>query len=771
MFRNYVKTIYRSMMKYKAFSLMNLAGLTIGLACVIFILLWVRDELSYDRFHEHAEDLHCVAFTYRPMSVNAYYQPGGLSGHLKSEYPEIERAAFVQSSMQKLSFEQNGFFEKGLKVEPDFLAMFTFPLVQGDAKTALNDPQSILITRTLARKIFGNGDPMGRALTLNNQTEMKIAGVLADIPNNTQFEFDYLIPFSPDDPQLQNWASKSGLIYVQLHPGSDYHAVSQKIAGIIDSIHPEWENTLFLQPLVRDHLYPVRGQGAILYVYVFFSIALIILLIACINYMNLSTARVEKRLKEIGIRKTIGSTRSQLVLQFFSESLAGSLLAVTVAAILVKTLLPSINHLLGLHLEFHVTWGVFAILLLMASATGLLAGSYPAVYLSALHPQKVLNNIRDNAGRHAAVRKGLVTFQFSLSILFIIGVLIMHQQLQFIRNKNLGFDKESIVLLETKGVLRDKAQAVKQRLLDQSQILNVAVSDNDLTTWNCTGPLSWEGMIEGTRTEFGYNSVDEDYLNALKLELAEGRFFSKDIPSDKEEAVVVNESAVKTMGLAHPIGAEVSAWFGRKGKIIGVVKDYHTLTLHQPVIPCVLLPTERSNYLYIRMKPGNVQAALKMIAATVKEMVPDDPVRTSFLDETIDRMYQLDQRTEKLVLFSAGFAILISCLGLFGLAYFTIERRTKEIGVRKVLGASIPGIVLLVARDFVKWVILANIIAWPTAWFFMHEWLQNFEYRIEINIAVFILAGMLAFLVALATICGQAFRAATANPVESLKYE
>jgi putative ABC transport system permease protein len=771
MFNNYLKSILRNIMKYKSFSFINLGGLAIGLACVIFIMLWIQDEISYDRFHKNADQLYRVAFTYRPMSISAYYQPGALSANLKSQYPEITHATFVQSFEQKLTSGDKGFFEKGLQVEPDFLSMFTFPLIAGDKTTVFQDPSAILITQSLAHKIYSNANPIGQSLIVNNHIEKKVAGVLAEIPNNTQFDFDFLVPFRPDDAQLKNWASKSGLVYVQLHPGSDYQAVSQKISGIIDGINPGWENTLFLQSLVHDHLYPVRGHGVILYVYVFSSIAFIILLIACINFMNLSTARVEKRLKEIGIRKVIGSTRSQLIVQFFAESVVNSVLAIGVATLLVELLLPYINNMLDLHLRFYLTYKVLGELVLLALFTGLLAGSYPAFYLSALQPQKVLISVRDKAGKHALIRKGLVTLQFSLSILFIIGVLIINQQLDYIKNKDLGFDKESIVLLETKGILRDKVQTVKQQLLRYEHITQVSVSDNNLTTWNNSGPLYWNGMAEGTMIEFGYNWVDDDYLNTLQLEMAQGRFFSKSLPTDDEQAFIVNETAVKVMGLTDPIGTEVSAWFGRKGRIIGVVKDYHTLALHQPVIPFALIPTQKSNYLFIRIKSDDVQTTLQFIASTVKKIVPDDPVQYSFLDETIDRMYRLDQRTEKLVLFSAGLAIFISCLGLFGLAFFTIERRYREIGVRKVMGASVLDIIVLVSKDFTKWVLLANLIAWPAAWYFMNKWLQDFAYRIQISWWMFILAGGLTLLIALATVSWQAIKVALANPVDSLRYE
>jgi putative ABC transport system permease protein len=771
MFKNYLKISIRNILKYKSFSIINIAGLVIGLACTLFILLWVVDEISYDRFYENADQLYRVAFTYRPMSLSRYFQPGALSGQLSSEYPEITRSVFVQSFTQKLSFGHDGYFEQGMRVEPDFLKMFTFPFIEGDKNTAFSDPNSIIITRSLARKIFGETNPIGQSVMINNSTRVKVSGIMEDIPHNTQFDFDFLTPIRPDDAVLKDWGAKSGTVYVQLRPGTDYRAVSSKIAGIIDEINPHWQNTLFLQPLIKDHLYPVSGQGAIIYVYVFSSIALIILLIACINFMNLSTARAEKRLKEIGIRKVVGSKRIQLIGQFLAESLVSCMAAMVLAVLLVEFLLPYINNMLNFYLQFTLNAKVVTGLLILALITGLLAGSYPAFFLSSLHPQKVLISTHNKTGRHAAIRKGLVTFQFSLSILFIIGVLIIHRQLNFVKHKDLGFNKDQIILLETRGELRDKTDTVKRQLLAQDHITDVTASANNLLFWTNSGPLTWEGMPEKTMIEFGYNFVDEDFLNTLQMKMVQGRFFSESYATDGEQAFVMNETGVKAMGLTDPVGKSVTAWFGRKGRIIGVVQDYHTATLHNAVMPCVLIPAHQGNYLCIRIKPDHISESIQTIQNTVKAIVPDDPVQYSFLDETINRMYSLDQRTHMLVLLSAGLAIFISCLGLFGLAYFTLERRVKEIGIRKVLGASIPGIVLLISTDFTKWVLLANLIAWPAAWILTNKWLQNFAYRAEINVTSFIIAGLLAFLVALLTISWQAIRAATANPVKALRYE
>ena len=771
MFKNYVKSIVRSMLKNKSFSIINLAGLTIGIACTLFILLWIQNEISYDRFHKNAGLLHRVAFTYRPLNLSSYYQPGALSKYLKSEYPEITHSSFVQERRQKLSVDMNGFVEQGLRVEPDFLTMLSFSLIDGDKASAFTNPNSILLTQSLAQKMFGGSNPIGQSILLDGNRHMQVSGILADLPENTQFNFDYLIPIPSDDGTLDSWDVKSGSLYIQLHSESNYQTVSQKIAGIIDGIHPAWENTLFLQPLTRDHLYPLGGGGSIVYVYVFSSIAVIILLIACINFMNLSTARVEKRLKEIGVRKIVGSNRWQLIAQFLSESVISSCVATIVAVYLVQLLLPHLNNALNLHLQFAMTLGMIAGLISMALATGLVAGSYPAFYLSSLQPQKIFYQVRDKSGKHSLIRKGLVTFQFALSILFIISVFVIDQQLRFIKNKDLGFNKNNILLLETQGDLRDHTQALKDKLLKNDRITDVTVSANNLLFWTASGPMTWSGMPDESQIEFGFNWVDEDFQKTFQLSLNQGRFFSKSFPMDFQEAVVVNEAAVKAMEISDPIGKEITTFFGHKGKIIGVVKDYNTATLHQNVMPSVLLPASQGNFLCIRINSGNVPGTIGFIRQTVKEFVPDDPAQCSFLDETINRMYSLDQRTHKLVLFSAALAIFISCLGLFGLACFSIDRRIKEIGIRKVLGASIMEIIMLINMDFAKWVLLANVIAWPVAWFAMRQWLQNFMYRIHINFFSFVLAGLLALFIAIATISWQAVRAATGNQIDALRQE
>ena len=771
MLSNYIKVALRNLLKYKIYSFINIVGLAVGLACTLFILLWVQDELSYDRFHENAERIHRVAFTYRPLNLNRYHQPGALASYLKQNYPEIEQATFVFSGENKLSYRQTGFFERGMYVQPDFLTMFSFPLIRGSQTSALADPNSILITAKLSKKIFGTEDPLGKALQLNDRTQLTIMGVLEDIPHNTHLQFDYLIPAQINPGWMQQWDSKSGFAYVMLRKASDEKAVNQKIAGIMDRTNPTWENTLFLQPLTRDHLYPVYGQGVSLYIYIFSSVAIIILLIACINFMNLSTARSEKRSKEIGIRKTLGCKKGQLAKQFLIESILFSLIAMCLALLTVEVSLPLVNRLLNLQLQVHVNWTLIGGLILMIVTTGFIAGSYPALHLASLQPQQIFKPLATKSSKRFLVRRFLVTTQFSLSILFIICMLTINRQLDYINNKDLGFTKEHLVMLQTQGTLRSQSQIVKNRLMENPQIVNVAVSDNDLLSWTNSGPVQWEGMPEGTQIEIGYNWVDYDFSKTLDTEMIEGRFFNREYTTDKDDAYVVNEAAVKLMGLESPIGKEITAWFGRKGKIIGVIKNYHTATLHENIQPFALILSEKQNFLCIRIKPDRIAETLQDIEGTVKSIVPDDPVRFTFLDETIHRAYQIERRSQMLILFSAVLAVFVSCLGLYGLALFMAEQRTKEIGVRKILGASVANITAILAKDFTRWILIANLIAWPIAWFAMNKWLQNFAYRIEIGWWVFAIAGGIALVIALLTVSWQAIRSATANPVEALRYE
>ncbi len=774
MLSHYIKIAFKQIHRQKLISTINIGGLSIGVACFLLIVLWIQRELSFERFYDKAERIYRVAFYYPPLDINADKQPGALPQYLKETYPEVIYASHLQSGEFKIANEDKGFFVQGNTVEPDFLSIFSFPLLKGNREKLLTEPKSMVITESLGKRIFGDEDPLGKTIIFNDFIDLKITGVLADVPDNTHLNFEFLIPFNPNDDQWRTWNSKNGDSYVMLAENVDLETFNAKIRGVIDKFQPEWNNKLFLHPLVEDHLYPIQGPGAAIYILVFTTIAIIILLIACINFMNLTIAQAEKRQKEIGIKKVSGSSRTLLAIQFFTESLLQIVIATLVAVLAVELLIPVINMKLDLNLQLEFTPTIIISIVSIIIIASLISGSYPAILLSALKPESIFKSRILRSGRPALIRKLLVISQFTVSIIFIIGVFSTHKQINFIRNKTLGFDKENLLLVQTRGAIREKLPVIKQKLLGLNEVSAVTVSHNNLlNVWN-SGPLDFPGKPEGEEAqyiEFWYNWVDEDFQKTLGIELAEGRFFSRERPSDFQNGFIVNETAIKAMGLKDPIGKPVSAWFGKKGEIIGVVKDYHISSLHREISPMVLLYTNSTNNLMIKLKPGDLHKSIAMIGSTIHEVIPDDPFNYQFMDDTIDRQYKMEQKAGNLMTFSAILAILISSLGLFSLSAQTIEKRTKEIGIRKVNGASISSVIFLLNKDFLILVLISFIIAVPVSWFFTSQWLNAFAYKTNISIWIFALSGVLALMIAQLTVSWQSWKAARRNPVDSLRYE
>lgn len=802
MFKNYLRITFRNIKSHKGFSLINISGLSVGMACAILILLWVQYELSFDRFHENADQLYQAVFKFEDQEVYGRYLPGPLAALLKDEYPEIIDSTTYKPWENKISFGVKSFFGTGSYVDPSFFEMFTFPFAKGDPKKAFSEPFSVVITEDLADKFFGNEDPLGKTLTYyvySQEIDLNVTGVIKDIPQNSHIQFDFLIPYEIGYQWMKTWSNNAVHTYVLLHEESNGQDVSKKISDVLNKHRPNSKvrANLYLYPLKKIHLYALEGGGLITYVYIFSVMALVILLIACINFMNLSTARSEKRFKEIGIKKVVGSSRMQLIKQFLSEAILLALLALFLAILIVKLLLPSINALLVVKLNLNYSLVFILSLLGMALLTGIASGSYPAFFLSSIHPGAILKGqlssmiILKRKGvkkstvrqRGSFLRKVLVVAQFSLSIFFIICVMGIHKQLNYIRNKDLGFDKEHVVVLQATGGLKKKSQIIKSELLKNPDIQNVAFSAFSLTDWESSvsgRDLDWTGKKTDRDFLIGNNYVDYDYINTFNMKMAEGRFFSKEFVTDASDACVVNEAAGKAMGMNEPVGKKIVWSRGlpdeNRRTIVGVIKDFNTQSLHQEIRPFVLMPIEKiqqymSNYMCIKLKSDSIPRSLKHIENKIKEFVPDDPFIYHFLDEKINSLYHTEQLTGKLTRSITFLAIFISCLGLFGLASFSVERRTKEIGVRKVLGASVSKIILLLTKDFSKWIILANIIAWPTAWFAMNSWLQNFAYRTHIGIWIFIFSASLAIFIALLIVSYQSIRAALANPVDSLRYE
>lgn len=802
MFTNYIKITFRNIKRHKGFSLINISGLAIGMACTILILLWVLYELSFDRFHENADQLYQAVYKFEDQEVYGRYLPGPLAALLKDEYPDVIDTTTYKPWEKKISFGVKSFFGTGSYVDPSFFEMFTFPFLKGDPKTAFSEPYSVVITENLAHKFFGNEDPSGKTLTyyaFSEGIDLNVTGVVKNVPQNSHMQFDFLIPYQVGYDWMKTWRNNAVHTYILLHEDSNSQEVSNKISDVLNKHIPNCKirARLYLYPLKKIHLFALEGGGLITYVYIFSVMGVVILLIACINFMNLSTARSEKRFKEIGVKKVVGSTRMQLIKQFLNEAILLSLLALFLAIFLVKLLLPSINAVLGVEVSLNYSLVFILSLFSIALLTGITSGSYPAFFLSSFRPAAILKRqlssiiiLRRKRGqkstirqRGSSLRKILVVAQFSLSIFFIICVMGIHKQLNYIRNRDLGFDKEHIVVLQATGELKRRSQSIKNELLKHPDIQNVTFSAFSLTDWESSvagRDLEWTGKQTDRDFLIGNNYVDYDYLKTFNMEMIKGRFFSKEFVTDASEACVVNEAAVKAMDMKEPLGKKIVWGSGAQDEnrrtIVGVIEDFNTQSIHQEIRPFVLMPIENiqqymSNYMCIKLQSDNIPRSLKLIEDKIKEFVPDDPFMYHFLNEEINSLYHTEQLTGKLTRYITILAIFISCLGLFGLASFSVERRTKEIGVRKVLGASVSKIILLLTKDFSRWIFLANIIAWPTAWFAMNRWLQNFAYRTEIDIWLFIFSASLAFIIALLIISYQSIKAALANPVESLRYE
>ncbi len=797
---NYLKVTIRRIKREKGYTFVNVAGLAIGMACTILIFLWVQHQRSFDRFHENADQICRVYYTNKAFEGSAIYLPGPLTEYLKNTYPEIIDATNYKHWKQKVAVGDKSYLSSGSYVDPSFFEMFSFPFIKGNPDKALSNPNSIVITEDLADKFFSGDDPLGKTISyyvFSQKIDLEVTGVIQNVPQNSHLQFDFLIPYEIGYSMMRTWDNNSGFIYVRLHQNSSFQDVSKKISGVLQIHRPESADTLHLQPLKRIHLYSPRGVGRIVYIYIFSVMALIVLLIACANFMNLSTARSEKRFKEIGIKKVVGSSRLQLIKQFLTESIVMAIIAIVIALFLVQVILPSINAMIGAQLELNFTGKFIVILVAIALSTGIIAGSYPAFYLSAIHPLAIIKGQfllrpifkRTAKGKTTASTKGaslrkiLVVAQFALSIFFVICVVVINKQLDYIRNRDLGFDKDHVVVVESMGELKQRNQIVKNELLQFPEIQGVAFGAFSPLDWESSAStirMNWTGKTTELEFAVGENYVDYDYANTLGLEMVQGRFLSKDFPTDALQSCVVNESAVNSMDMEDPIGKKITWNPGSEREssrtIVGVVRDFNTQSLHLEIRPFVLLPIERisqymSNYMYVKIKSENISQTIGLIGGKIRELVPNDPFVHYFLDEEVNKLYGVEQLTGRLTRYVSFLAIFISCLGLLALASFSVERRTKEIGIRKVLGSSVSQIIYLLTKDFTKWVILANIIAWPLSYFILTKWLENFAFRIEIQLWIFLLSGAMALFIAIFVVSYQTIRAATANPVKALRYE
>jgi putative ABC transport system permease protein len=801
MIKNYLKIAYRNIRKHLGYSLINVTGLAIGMACCILILLFVFDELSYDKFHENHDRIYRVTRKWfnadGVVNLHLGHVAPPVAPLLENDFPEIVHAVRFVGVDGLLVGTEAAFYEESrfFFTEEDVFDVFTLDMIAGDPETALADPFCVVITKEMAERYFGSQDPMGKSITIQaagQRADMKVTGVMKPIPHNSHFHADFLGSFKTyeavvGDEEMQRWASNNYATYLLMQEGYDIDRLKSQLDPFIDrhmSQGMSEKTKLELQRLTDIHLYShldseIEANSDITYVYVFSIIALFILLIACVNFMNLATARSAGRAKEVGLRKVIGAQRPQLIRQFLSESIMTAIISLLIAIGIVLVVLPPFSQFLGRDLNLNLSTNVslFLSLFLIAIMVGLVAGIYPAVFLSAFKPIRVLKGRLEAGKKGFSFRTVLVVFQFAISIALIICVSVVSSQLEFMRTRNLGFDEEHVVVLPGSPAIHERLESFKTRLLQNPNILGVSaasrVPSGRLLDSSGAQVLSGE-TSQPISFRIAMVMVDYDYIPTFRMEMAAGRNFSREMGTDPEQAFILNETAVKRIGwdsVEEAIGKGF-AYGRRSGQIIGVVKDFHFESLHQEISPIVMfMAASIHNKISVRIGPENIPRTMAFLKDIWAEMRPNFPFSYYFIDENFDQLYKSEEKLGRIFGYFAFLSVLIGCLGLFGLASYSAERRTKEIGIRKVLGASAAGITYLLSKEFTKWVLLANVVAWPAAYLIMSRWLQNFAYRSGIGLGTFILAGGVALAIAFLTVAYQAVKASIADPITALKYE
>ncbi len=789
MLNNYFRIAWRNLLKNRLFSLINILGLAVGMTFAMLIGLWVKHELSFDSFHENRERVAIVLrnVLFNDDKITHIAEPLPLYDELKSSYPEVKRLTRLDWGIPHiLKVDENRFSKRGLYVDPDFLKMFSFPLVKGNPEIVLEEPNAIVLTESLAEGLFGNHDPIGKIVRMDNQHDLIVTGVAKDVPKNSTLGFEFLVPFA-HNIQVNDWVRNAQTqwgnnflrIVLELNEGASMEAFSAKIKPILQQkTNDPKRGTLFLHPLTKWHLYSefkdwVNVGGKIDYVRLFAIVGLLVLLIACINFMNLSTARSEKRAKEVGIRKAIGSQRQQLIGQFLCESLLTAFIAFLLSLELLSLILPLLKDLGFENISFDFT-NISLLLVVFAACvlTGLLAGSYPAFYLSSFAPVKVLKGAM-NMGKGAITpRKILVVSQFTFSIALMISTVIIYQQIQHAKNRPLGYDPDNLVSFRATSDLVKNYHVLKQELLNTGMVEAVSSASSPMTEiWNMWADFSWPGKDPNSNILFSGIMTGYDYDKTSGLKLKEGRFFSSEFATDSS-AVILNEAAVKMIGFKDPIGQTIKL-AQMNLTVIGVIENIVMDDPFRPVLPSAILfnPAWISNITLRLKSDADLRTALAALQPIFEKHNPAYPFEYRFVDQEFERKFTAENQVGKLAGIFAGLAIFISCLGLFGLAAYMAESRTKEIGVRKVLGATVINLWVMLSKDFIVLVLMSCVIASPLAVGFMKNWLEKYQYRIDIGWWVPLLAGGLALFIAMLTVSYQAIRAALANPVEALRYE
>jgi putative ABC transport system permease protein len=783
MLSSYFITSLRHFRKQFSYTLINIIGLSVGIACSLLIFLWVQDELSVDQFHANGSRLY-RAMRHAHFSDGSTFtwaaMPKPLAQLLEEEYPEIlEAELFSWEEQLLIAQEDQAFKEKGHHAGKDFFTIFTYPFLEGDPNTALEDVNSIVILERLAQKLYGEESALGKIVKVDNRAEFKITGVIENVPEDASIRFDFILPIEEllqRNEWVESWDNNALRILVLLDENASPTAVNNKIRNIINEHTEHNENALFLQPYEDMYLYADYEDGKLVggrieYVRIFSIVAIFVLIIACINFMNLATARASKRAKEVGVRKAIGARQTSLVIQFMLDSFLIVWIGTLLSLLLVVLVLPYFNEVTAKTITLDLTHPTILLTLLgILLMTSLLAGSYPALYMSSMNTIKILKGALKHGKQATLFRRSLVVVQFVISILLIIGTVVIYQQIHYIQQKNLGLERENLLFMPIEGALKANYETFKTELLQKPGIQLVTGSNqNPLNIGNSTGGLEWEGKNPEDNILFSFAQVDYDYLETMDMQLVAGRTFSRDFATDTAN-IVINEEAARVMGMENPVGEDIHLWSEIKGKVIGVVKDFHFSSMHEEIGPFIMiLSPKKTEIAFVRAEKGKTQEAVASMEEVSSLLNPSFPFEYHFMDEDFEKIYRSEMTIGKLASSFALIAIFVSCLGLLGLASYTAEQRIKEISVRKVMGASVANLVLLLSGEFTRLVLVGFILAVPIAYSLMDQWLEAFAYHIDLSFVIFLLAGVTSLVLAWCTVGYQSFRAARCNPADILR--
>lgn len=785
--KNTILTI-RLMLRNKLFSTLNIVGLSFGLACTILLYLWINNEVGYDTYHKKIDRIHLVQHWAHhgndKSAVSVTEAP--LAKALKEKYPEVELTArYFTSYGKQIRYEDKKIVKHLRRADPDLLDIFTCSFIYGSKEGYTNGVKNIIISESISKQFFGDINPVGKVLMLEDKFAYTVQGVFEDFPDNVTFSFELMVPFEDNTDFGQywgDWGTNWCYTFALLKDDINYTDFGEKIVHLLEDSknNPEgYKDEVFLRPLKRLYLYDIDGGGPIEMVRLFGMIAIFIILIACFNYTNLATARAEGRAKEIALRKVLSSSKGRLIRQFLGESFIFTFFALNFSLIIVRLMLPLFNSMSGKDLSLnYLNPSILISLLLVWIFTSFVAGLYPAFVLSSFKITDTLKGAKAQGVKGGLLRKILVIIQFSLSIGLIISSLVVNEQLNFLKNKELGLEKENLIYIPMKGEVADKYDIIKNELLSNNNIESMTRTSHDhpYAIGRSGAGLGWEGKDPDVDPTVYYMDTDEDFVNTFKIQLLSGRYFSPEFVSDLnvEESnihnVVINKTLAEIIG-TDAITEKTLSWGNMKCPIIGVVDDFLFLPADREMHPLIIFYEESIRYIYIRISGNEISSSISYIKSVFEEHNPAYEFDYGFLDESYDTLYRNEEREGKIMRSFTFFAILISCLGLFGLAAFSAQKRTKEIGIRKALGAPVKSIVLMLAKEMTRWILISNLIAWPVAYYFMNNWLNNYPYHYELNIWIFILAGVAAFILSLLTVIFQALIASTKNPVDSLRYE